>query len=842
MLVMQLKRKIEQRVTIHALTQSSQRQAKALLLIGLIPIGLMNVALAQTDAEAPETKTTVPVQVPANTGSQSDSSTENGSAPAASPAAPETARLPEIVVTAQKRGEGINSVPMSVSSYRGEELKTFGVTNTSDLGKLVPGFTSADSGFDIPIYTLRGVGFADTSFATSSTVGLYSDQVSLAYPIMSKGANLDIRRVEILKGPQGTLYGRNSTGGTINYISNTPTGTFQTGGEVSEGSYGRVDAESYVSGPITDSLKGRFAINSITSATGWQESHTRPGDTLGRLNKQAARGILDWQSLDDVLVRFTLSGWRDQSEPQAPYAIALQPQNPFFGTAGLDPTVANYPIIPDNKNPRIADWNPNRDFKEHDNFWMASLRPSWDISDNVNLTGLFTFQQVRSDGTALPSSGLNVEDIDQVINAFVHSYSAEVRLSGKLGERANWSLGVNGDFSKQHEVNAGYSSENSLNIGIFGDTPPLDRPIFFQVGGAKSDALTHSGSVFADADWEFIETLKLTLGARATRENENYQGCTLIFANNDSILPFPYFTIASFIRGGDTVVPAGSCGSIGADGKPGLVVGSLGAGNVSYRSVLSWTPIEPALFYASYSRGYKSGGFPTIFAVDQSSLAPVVQEKLDAYEVGTKLTAPGGGLQVNFSAFYYDYTNKQLLTYFKDPVFGALQYLQNVPKSLDEGLELTTIYSPLRKLYLTAAGSYIRTKVIQYTGDNSQGTAFDFAGQPFNYTPRLQASLIAAYTFALTHHLDVAPGASFTYTGGTNSTLEHDPLFALNAHRVYDVHVSLAPPDAHWSVSAYGRNITNEFYRNSVIKLGDSVFAYTGLPLMVGVALTVDLR
>jgi outer membrane receptor protein involved in Fe transport len=168
--------------------------------------------------------------------------------------------------------------------------------------------------------------------------------------------------------------------------------------------------------------------------------------------------------------------------------------------------------------------------------------------------------------------------------------------------------------------------------------------------------------------------------------------------------------------------------------------------------------------------------------------------------------------------------------------------LQNVPKSLDEGVELSTTYVPLDKLFLTASGSYLRTKVIQYEGKNNQGDDFDFAGQSFNYTPRLQASLLANYTFAFNRDLNLSPGAGFSYSGGTNATLEHDPLFAMNAHRVYDVHLGLTPPDRKWSLTAYGRNLGNEFYRTSVIKLGDSVFAYAGMTRVYGVTFTCDFR
>lgn len=780
-------------------------------------------------------------------------------APLLRAAEPDIAQLPEVVVTAQKRGEAINAVPMAISAFNGQELQTYGITDTRDLGKLVPGFTAGDSGFDTPIYTLRGVGFADSSFATTSTVGVYADEVSLAYPIMSKGPNFDLQRVEVLKGPQGTLYGRNSTGGTINYIANTPSPTLAGGGDVSYGSFGRVDTQGYISGPITNSLSARLAAISINSTEGWQTSATRPHDHLGTLNKQAARAILDWNALDDVQLRFTLSGWQDRSEPQAPYAVARQAQFKLplpsqftsilqgitglnINNAFLDPSVANYPLIPNNQNARIADWNPNGNFGLNDKFWMASLRPYWVINDNLNLTGLFSFQQMRADGSKLPQGGLNVEDIDQVLYGNIRSVSGEIRLEGTVGDKADWLLGINSNRDTHHEVIEGHGAENSLNMIVFGDTAPLNKPLFFEKGAAKSDTQVHSDSVFADGNLQLLDSLKLTLGARYTRERQQYAGCTYVLADNDSIIPFPFFTAASFLKGGNSVVAQGQCGSLDASNNAGLFTDTLSEHNLSYRSVLSWTPSDDTLFYGSYSRGYKSGGFPTIFSVDQASLAPVVQERLDAYELGAKISALNRSLHINASAFYYDYKNKQLLTYFKDEIFGALQYLQNVPKSRDIGAELSVAYVPLERLHLNASASYIRTKVIRYEGKDTQGDDFNFAGQEFNYTPRLQASLLANYTFPLSRDLNLTPGVGYTYTSATNSTLEHDPLFALPAHRLLDAQITLSSQDKIWSLTAFGHNLTDEFYRNSVIKLGDTVFAYAGQPRAYGLTLSVDLR
>ena len=121
--------------------------------------------------------------------------------------------LEEIVVTAQKRSESVNDVPIAISAFTGNRLNELGVTDTRELGNLIPGLTYSDSGYSTPIYTLRGIGFNDATYNATSTVGIYVDEVNLPYAVMSKGANLDIERVEVLKGPLGILYGRNTTGG-----------------------------------------------------------------------------------------------------------------------------------------------------------------------------------------------------------------------------------------------------------------------------------------------------------------------------------------------------------------------------------------------------------------------------------------------------------------------------------------------------------------------------------------------------------------------------------------------------------------------------------------------------
>ncbi|MCX7060870.1 MAG: TonB-dependent receptor [Gammaproteobacteria bacterium] len=764
---------------------------------------------------------------------------------AAAPAAgPAVTRIEEIVVTATRRDGYIDDIPTSISAYGGDDLKAIGVRDTRELSKLVAGFTYADSGFNTPIYTLRGVGFADSSFANQSTVGVYLDEVALPYPVMTKGPNLDLRRVEVLKGPQGTLYGRNSTGGTINYIANKPTRQFAAGLEATGGSYGRFDTEGFISGPLGDSVRVRLAGSLSESNIGWQRSNTRPDDRLGKVSKRAARGIVDWDVIEDVSVRLAVSGWLDKSEPQAPFAVDIRPQNPLLpGNAAISPRLRDYPFIANNNNSKVADWNPDGGFGLNDNFWNATLKPQWQISDDYRLVGLFAFSQVRSDGSALPQGGTDLENIDQFLTGNIRSTSGEIRLEGNLGEHADFIVGVNANYDEYGIVSEGRASDNSLNFPTFGSTPPLFTPLVLNRGSARGDGQTRSNGVFADASWEFVDTLKLTAGVRYSRETQSYQGCTYENVDNDSILPLSaLFTFASIARGGNSVVRPGECGSVDADGNTGLVAGQLKQDNLAYRSVLSWTPTDDLLFYGSYTRGYKSGGFPTVFSVDQASLAPVVQERLDAYEVGAKVGLFGNRVQINSAAFQYEYKDKQLLTYFSDPIFGNLQYLQNVPKSRVQGGEITATWLPIRNLNITALGSYVRTKVIEFVGLTATGDDFDFAGRPFNYAPRLQASVLANYTFTIADSLNVSPGVTWSHTGETNSTLEGDPFFALNEHQIVDLRLGFSAPGQHWQVTAFARNLTNEFYRASVVNLGDTAFAYAGPPRIVGVTMSYDIR
>ena len=183
---------------------------------------------------------------------------------AATPAPePEAARpsggVEEIIVTAQKREQNLSEVGMSISAMTGDQLAELGVTDASQLDKVVTGFNYSVTYYGTPILTIRGVGFQDTALASGPTVSVYLDEMPLQFAVMTQGAGLDLARVEALKGPQGTLFGQNATGGAINYIANKPSQEFEAGFDVSYGRFNTADITAFVSGPLTESLSARFA-------------------------------------------------------------------------------------------------------------------------------------------------------------------------------------------------------------------------------------------------------------------------------------------------------------------------------------------------------------------------------------------------------------------------------------------------------------------------------------------------------------------------------------------------------------------------------------------------------
>ncbi|MGH7805761.1 MAG: TonB-dependent receptor [Candidatus Binatia bacterium] len=756
--------------------------------------------------------------------------------------------IEEIVVTAQKRTQFLGDVPIAISAFSGEDLTKLGVVDTRDLGRIIPGFSYAESGYSVPIYTLRGVGFNEASQTASATVGLYVDEQNLPFPVMSKGAMLDLERVEVLKGPQGTLYGRNTTGGAINYIARKPTDEFEAGITASLGRFLTTDVEGFVSGPIvTDVLRGRLALRNIRSEQGWQYSLTRPDDRLGEIDKQSGRLTLDWQTLDSLKTTFTLTGWRDVGEPQAPQVIGFEPQNNitagplralgFDPTLVLAPAVRNHPTVPTHTDDnQVADWS-DLDWQNDERFGMAAMRSDWDVTETNTVTLLASYDNFRNDHSLIPQSGLSVSNTERDLLVKTNAYAIELRMDGSIGSDIDGLVG--GFVSRDHVFEYQSVHVNTDSVTVFlpvdGLTTITDRV------DTKGEQVSDTKAIFANGNWRFLPTLSLNLGARYTTEKREYSGCVVDSPFQTRGIGFSaVFNAISLVQGGTGGAMEGDCVTLDAEtSNPGLFEGTLDEDNVSGRAALDWTPLEDQLFYASFSRGFKSGSFPVLAASTSAQYTPAIQEQVHAFEIGAKSAFLDRGLRLNAAAFYYDYTDKQLLGRIQDPIFGSLPILVNVPESRVLGVELEAESQPLDGLFLRASGIFLDTEVTRGETLDGQGNRVNLEGKPFNFAPEWVFTFDADHTRPLSETLEAGAGGSFTYKTETNSTLTEDPRFVVDDYFLADFRLSLASADGKWQVTGWVRNVTDEFYSNGTFNTGDTISRYAGMPRMFGGTLTL---
>ena len=729
----------------------------------------------------------------------------------------------DIVVTAQRRSESVRDVPMSITALSGDSLANMGVKGTEDLAKIIPSFSFAQSFTNAPIYTLRGIGLNETTLAAGPTVSVYVDEVPLPFSVMTRGANLDLERVEVVKGPQGTLYGQNSTGGAINYIAAKPANNPAAGGSISFGRFATVDAQGYVSGPIADTLSARIAVQTIQGGD-WQKSETRPTASLGQANFLQGRVLLAWEPAPAVRFRLNLNGWRDRSDSQAPQLVAKTLQ--FPGNA-LPALIAAQPNS--GAGNRVAEWDAGVDLRNDDNFYQASLRGDIDLSDTITLTSITAYSRYRQralrdiDGTALEILRLGTQ-------GKIESISQELRLVGDTGP-LQWIVGANYARDKANEYQTFAISQQTNNV-IFG----------FPNSAAALDAdqKIRTYSFFGNADFEISDQLTVHGGIRYTNARNRFSGCSLDSGSGN--LAGIIGVIQSVGKGAFGLPPgpapvAGGCVVLDQNYDPVLFRDELKEDNVSWRAGVKYELTSGGMVYANVSRGYKAGLFPTVLATVVAQYEPVVQEKLTAYEAGFKLGF--GVVDLTAAAFYYDYRNKQVRSRILDPVFVVLEAVANAPKSDVKGAEMQLIARPLDGLTINLSGSYTDATIKEFVGINQLAQPEDFGGTRTPFTAKWQGVGDAEYRWPLNSGHELFVGGTLSYTSSANAFLGEDPLGKLDARTLLDLRAGFSGQGGRWSASIWGRNVTNANYQTYVARITDTVIGYAGRPATYGVTLAV---
>jgi iron complex outermembrane receptor protein len=621
------------------------------------------------------------------------------------------AALDEIIVTAQKRSESVQDVPIAIQTISGDELQNLGVTDADDILKLFSNVSTNASNEINTGFTIRGVGTNNFHGNVNRAVGTYQDEVSMSTPYSGVLGVYDVQRVEVLRGPQNTLFGRNTTGGAVNYISNTPVAADGTNGYL-RGTFGRfdqVDMEGALGFAMNDSLAGRLSFQSVSRDGVFNNLATgREGEKLGEKDRQSARFQISWTPSDatDVLLNVhwaenkgkgignKVYGLRDPSDPTQ---ICDQAEL----LRGADYQTRNNCVDSLGFNPSNDDWE--------DIYNVSSAQQNVEIEGgfakishdfgSVSLTSITAYE-----GTDVQFSedigGSNVIRFIPHQDSSFEQFSQEFRLASSADADLRWIAGL---YYFNEDV---IQSTNVRRIVIKNGKPITAYNIL--------DQEDEDISVYGQVEYDLSDELTLTVGLRYTdntKQADSLFGVVLTKPSDYSADTFIGRSLVTELTGTSPGICPPPVGGVPCTlDLPGLETSLEEFGG---KIGMDWKYSETGLLYASYSTGFKSGGFDTraLAAFAGSADRPVAPEFLDAYEIGVKTDLVEGRAQLNASFFYYEWEDLQSFS-----TIDGIPGFFNIPESELMGVEVELRWEPIEDLYVQTSVGWLDTEIIDDGG------------------------------------------------------------------------------------------------------------------------------
>jgi iron complex outermembrane receptor protein len=712
------------------------------------------------------------------------------------------AQIEEITVTAQKREQALTDVSLSISAFTGDNLRSSGVENAKDVANLMSNvdIKGASLGDANPAITIRGVGMNNFNGNNNPAVGVYVDEVFLSSPALIGLAMMDVGRIEVLKGPQGTLYGRNASGGAINIISSKPTQDVQGFANLSIGDFEKTKFEGAIGGALSDTISGR--VSALYDRQG-ESFHTNllNGQDFGDSENTGLRGQLAY---DSERLSWNL-GVQFQGQDMS--------NSPFTNFGIIDPVtfgVCAPALSGRTDNTQCIDFLGYSDTSDSDPFThefqpsrMADLRIDSDVvSVNFNLVYDFDAVTLTSITGYIAQDrdfGENIWSTPNELFAVVHNeeidqLSQEFRLSGDT-ERATWVAGLFYSVDNFDSLNTANSADI---VGAFFGLDPLIW---------TTDQETTAIAAFASADWSLTDTMTLVTGLRFTSEEVDFAGGT------DGIL----------VGFGD-VIPLTFVDTVFDDDA------------FSYRLALEYRPNDDSLWYGSVSTGFKSGGFFGDFTFDNSELTPFDSETVTAFEIGTKTTFAGGRAQFSGAAFLYDYEDIQTI------VPSAIGFrLANMEGADIMGLDLELLALPTDNLDLRFSIGWLDTEV----DTDPNGLQGSFNGNQLPNAPELQYTAGARYEIPVSSSWSLALQGDLKYTDEMFREATNFPVNFTDSYTVVNARASLLQTEGNWEVALWATNLFDEDYFQEAFSSADilgSLAKFPGEPRIWGLSVSYSMQ
>ena len=729
--------------------------------------------------------------------------------------------LEEVVVTAQKREQNIQDVGISITAFTGDQLKQMGVANSRDVAAITPGVENArTNGGYTSSFSIRGLTQADFGLSQEAPVALYVDEVYQSTQGMGDFLLFDVDRVEVLRGPQGTLFGRNATGGLVHFVTRKPSQQTEVYGELTFGSYNQVRFEGAAGGGLSETLSARASV-SVNFHDDIVEN--RVGPDAYDADEQAGRIMFSFEPNDDLSILVNVhggqmdndNGWYDIL-PAKPTGfqgtgVPIAPDEDFFGTcAGCDAFGFREP----DDDPYTV--SHDVDIYHKSETYGVTGKVTWNLGNRMIVTSITDYTDWNNEYTE-DSDGSDIQIFDEFGNGGeifhffgeneVDQFSQELRLSGET-ERTRWVTGfyylkIDGDYEQG------------------GTFPGFFAAIGF--GGVNAQQTeytleTESWSVFGQLEYDLSENFTVIGGLRYIDESKEQD------------------YISDFKTGRDGfIIPFGLT-------SPNLITfnGSQEEGLWSAKAELDWNVSEDILAFVSFNRGIKAGGFnapldpsgavefidPFTFdpAPDADTAFRYDEEILNAYEIGIKSTLMNGLARFNLSGFYYDYNDYQAFN-----LVGLTSFLQNTDAEI-KGFEAELFASPVKGLDIVLGASFLD----QEAKDVRLGTAV--VDRDIPNSPEWSVVGMARYEWPAFGGMMALQG-DFNYRSSQNFSLSNAEVTENEGYALGNARLSYRTSDERWGLAVFVKNISDKAYNLTIFDLAGFNGTYEnvrGLPRWVG--------
>lgn len=717
--------------------------------------------------------------------------------------------LEEVVVTAQKRAESLMDVPLSVSAVSGDKMMESGIRNLGDLTAYVPNFQKAESSIG-NFLSIRGIS-SGLNEGFEQSVVQYMDDVALGRSPLARAPFMDLNRVEVLRGPQNVLFGKNSIGGALSLVTNKPTDEFEGSIMVEyEPDYGTADTQLVLSGGITDTLRGRLAVRYMEE-DGYFENNLTGNDEAGR-EETTIRGTLAWDMSDTVEAvlkversEFDFEGRND--EMTFSYRNN-QPGSPFFGMSYAEAgaflsAISGQDIGSDDGTQNYKRNTNTNEFSDTETN-NITLTVNWDAED-FTLTSVTAYMDYDLEASAdTDASGFDVwvnnttEEYDQ--------FSQEIRLVSPGGGSFDWIAGV-------------YYQDWDLDLSI--DTPVPEVGLFSALGAIGSPVgvladLTNSRdfsgdselyAAFAQGTWTLTDTLRLTVGARYTYEEKNGYREVNVVRTSTGELEIVQGATAKAVFGIDYA-------NLGEATGGAFPIHRLEENRsedfITPTAILEWDVSDGTMLYGSVSQGSKAGGFDARGDTAVAEDFEFEDESVLAWELGSKSRLADGRLEINTAIFYSNYEDLQVSQF-----NGAVGFqVGNAAEATSQGIEIDGRWLIVEGLTMTFSGAYLDFQFDEYYGSCPSGlrqpasAVCDYSGKANIFSPEWTGNASLEYVTGVTDSIDFRGNLDVLYTdeqhvyASLDDNLMQDSVTRVNAR--------LALEGDAWSLALVGKNLTDE--------------------------------